>query len=124
MLLTDGENLGPPEPLEIAQLAADAGVRIFPVGLGSAEGAVIEVEGFNVITQLNEPILQEIASLTNGRYYPATDQESLQEVYENVDLQLTINGESMEITSFLAGIGAFFFLIGGALSMLWFGRIP
>jgi Ca-activated chloride channel family protein len=124
MLLTDGENLGPPEPLEVAQLAADAGVRIYPVGLGSAEGAVIEVDGFNVITQLNEPILQEIASLTNGRYYPATDEESLQEVYENVDLQLTIKGESMEITSFLAGIGALFFLIGGALSMLWFGRIP
>lgn len=124
MLLTDGENLGPPEPLDVAQLAADAGVRIYPVGIGSNEGAVIEVEGFNVVTRLNEPVLQDIASLTNGRYYPAADEESLQEIYESVDLQFTIKGESMEITSILAGIGAFFFLLGGALSMLWFGRIP
>ncbi len=124
LLLTDGENLGSPEPLDVAQLAADAGVRIYPVGIGSNEGAVIDVEGFNVVTRLNEPILQDIASLTNGRYYPASDEESLQEIYENVDLQFTIKGESMEITSILTGIGAFFFLIGGAFSMLWFGRIP
>jgi Ca-activated chloride channel homolog len=124
LLLTDGENTGSPEPMEVADLAAEAGIRIYPVGIGSSEGAVIEVDGFNVLTQLNEPILEDIATLTNGRYYRASDEESLQEIYENVDLQLTIKGESMEVTSILAGIGAFFFLIGGALSMLWFRRIP
>lgn len=124
ILLTDGENTGPPEPLAVAQLAAEAGVRIYPVGIGSAEGAVLEVDGFYILTQLNEPVLQEIASLTNGRYYHAEDEESLQEIYKNVDLQMTIKGEKMEVTSILAGIGSFFFLIGGALSMLWFGRIP
>ena len=124
LLLTDGENTGSPEPLEVADLAAEAGVRIYPVGIGSVEGAVLEVDGFNVLTQLNEPVLQDIAKLTNGRYYRASDEESLQDIYKNVDLQLTIRGETMEITSFLAGIGALFFLIGGGLSMVWFGRIP
>lgn len=124
VLLTDGENTTALDPLEVAQLAAEAGVRIYPVGIGSAEGTVLEVEGFNVLTRLDEPALQAIADVTNGVYYHAEDEESLQEIYRNIDLQLTIKGEKMEVTSILAGIGALFFLLGGGLSMVWFGRVP
>lgn len=124
VLLTDGENTSPPEPLDMAQLAAEAGVRIYPVGIGSEEGSVLEVDGFYVLTQLNEPALEDIARVTNGFYYHAADAETLQEVYQNIDLQMTIKGEKMEITSLLAGISALFFLLGGGLSMVWFGRIP
>jgi Ca-activated chloride channel homolog len=124
LLLTDGENTQSPDPLEIAQLAAEAGVRIYPVGIGSAEGTILQIEGFNVLTQLNETSLQEIASLTNGSYYHAEDEETLREIYENVDLQLTISGEEMEVTAIFAGLSLLFLLIGGALSLLWFGRVP
>jgi Ca-activated chloride channel family protein len=124
VLLTDGENTGPPDPLEIAQVAAEAGVRIYPIGIGSPEGAIVEVDGFNILTQLNEPALQEIASLTNGLYFYAEDEESLHEIYEDIDLQLTIDGEKMEVTSIVAGLSSLLLLIGGALSMLWFGRVP
>ena len=124
LLLTDGENTGSPEPLDIAQVAAEAGVRVYPVGIGSPEGSVIEIDGFNILTQLDENALQEIASVTNGRYYYAADEDSLQEVYENIDLQLTVSGEKMEITSILAGIALPFLLAAGALSLLWFGRAP
>ncbi len=71
-----------------------------------------------------KPALQEIASLTNGAYYQADDEESLQEIYKNIDLQLTIKGEKMEVTAIFAAVSALLFLIGGALSLLWFGRIP
>ncbi|UCC54223.1 MAG: VWA domain-containing protein [Anaerolineaceae bacterium] len=124
LLLTDGENTGSPEPLDIAQVAAEAGVRVYPVGIGSPEGSVIEIDGFNILTQLDENALQEIAGVTNGRYYYAADEDSLQEVYENIDLQLTVSGEKMEITSILAGIALPFLLAAGALSLLWFGRAP
>ncbi|MCA9927613.1 MAG: VWA domain-containing protein [Anaerolineales bacterium] len=124
VLLTDGENTSQPDPLDVAQLAAEAGVRIYPVGIGSAEGSVLEVDGFNILTQLNEPALQNIADVTNGFYYHAEDEESLQEIYRDIDLQMTIKGEMMEVTSILAGIGALFFLIGGGLAMVWFGRVP
>ena len=46
MLLTDGENTEPPDPLEAAQAAADRGVRIHTVGIGSPAGTTLEVEGF------------------------------------------------------------------------------
>lgn len=124
ILLTDGENTSAPDPLDVAQLAADAGVRIYPVGIGSAEGAVLELDGFNILTQLNEPLLEDIARVTNGAYYRAGDADTLREIYQTIDLQLTIKGERMEATSVLAGIGAFLFLIAGGLSMVWFGRVP
>ena len=124
LLLSDGENIGAPEPLKIAQVAADAGVRVYTVGIGSPEGAVVEIDGFQILSQLNERTLQEISSVTNGAYYHADNSADLEDIYQNVDLQLTIDGEKMEITALIAGLGMLFLLTGGALSMLWFGRIP
>lgn len=124
LLLSDGENTGEPDPLAIAQVAAEASVRVYSVGIGSPEGAVIEVDGFSILSQLNEKPLQDIANLTNGSYYHAEDAEALQEIYENVDLQLTIDGQKMEVTAIIAGIGLLLFLIGALLSMIWFGRMP
>ncbi len=124
ILLSDGEDTGNVDPLTIAQIAAESGVRIYPIGIGSAEGTVIQVDGYNILTQLNETPLKEIANITNGKYLYAEDEEALQEIYENVDLQLTIDGEKTEITSLIAGISAIFLLIGGILSMIWFGRVP
>lgn len=124
IMLTDGEDSGGVDPLQIAQLAAESGVRIYPVGVGSVEGSVIEVDGFNILTRLNETGLQEIANLTNGDYFYAEDEASLQEIYQNVDLQLTVDGEKTEITAIVAGVSALLLFIGGALSMFWFGRVP
>jgi Ca-activated chloride channel family protein len=124
LLLTDGENTEAPDPLQIAQLAANAGIRIYPVGIGSAEGTVLEIDGFSILTQLNETMLQEIASLTNGTYYHAEDEATLQEIYENVDLQLAIGGEMMEVTAGFAGRGLLCLLIAAAVSLRWFGRMP
>lgn len=124
VMLTDGENTGPLDPLEIAQLAAEAGVRIYPVGIGSPQGSVVQIDGFDILTQLNEGTLQEIANLTNGQYYHAADEDKLQEIYENIDLRLTISGEKNEVTSVFAGISLLCLIIGGALSLFWFGRLP
>lgn len=124
VMLTDGENTRAPDPLDVAQLAAEAGVRIYPVGIGSADGAVLEVDGFNVVTRLDEAALEAIASVTNGAYYRAQDTEALQDIYKAIDLQLTVKGEEIEVTSILAGIAALFLLVGAGLSMIWFGRVP
>lgn len=124
VLLSDGENTEAPDPLEIAQVAADAGVRIFPIGIGSPEGAVVEVDGFSIVTQLNEISLQQIADLTNGTYYNAEDEQALREIYDTIDLQLTVREEKMEVTAIVAGVSILFFLVGGTLSLFWFGRVP
>jgi Ca-activated chloride channel family protein len=124
LMLTDGEDTTSLDPLTVAQLAAQAGIRIYPVGIGSPEGTVLEIEGFNIVTTLNETLLMEIASLTNGTYYHAPDAETLQTIYDELDLQLTLSGEKMEVTAIFAGLSIIFFLIGAALSLRWFGRMP
>ncbi|MEZ4623123.1 MAG: VWA domain-containing protein [Caldilineaceae bacterium] len=124
ILLTDGENTAPPDPLIVAQAAAEAQIRLYPIGIGSPAGAVVEVEGFQILTQLDEGALQGLAALTNGTYYHAADAEALQEIYKTIDLQLTVRGQKMEITALLAMLAFLLALAGGALSMLWFGRVP
>ena len=61
VLLTDGENNETPDPLVAAQTAADRGVRIFTVGIGTAAGTTLDLDGFRVHTQLDAATLQQIA---------------------------------------------------------------
>ena len=124
ILLTDGENNEPPDPLEAAKLAADRGVRVYTVGIGSPAGATLNIEGFNVLTQLNEPILTQISQITGGAYYNAENEEELQAIYDKLDPQLTIKPRKMEITSIFAGASILVLLLGSSFSLLWFGRLP
>jgi len=124
MLLTDGENTDSPDPAQVAQLAADAGVRVYPIGIGSPEGSTIEVDGFNIVTQLDEATLQAIAKDTNGKYYRAQDAQDLQNIYKNVDFQLTTRGQELEVTSIVGGLSSLLLLIGAILSLIWYGRVP
>lgn len=124
VLLTDGENNQSPDPVAAADLAADFGVRIYTVGIGSIEGAIINVDGFTVLSQLNEPMLQYISATTGGVYYNAGNEDQLRRIYDDLEPKLSIKKEEMEVTSILAGIGFLLFLVGGAISLLWFGRVP
>ena len=124
VLLSDGENNLRPDPLEAAQMAADRGIRIYTVGIGSAAGARLEVEGFTVQTRLDEAKLQGIAERTGGAYFNATNEAELRSIYDNLDPQLVIRSESIEITSLFAGAGLLLWLSGAACALLWFRRFP
>jgi len=124
VLLTDGENNQDPDPVAVADLAADLGVRIYTVGIGTPAGALITVEGFTVFSQLNEPMLQYISDTTGGLYYSAANENDLRRIYNDLEPKLSVRSEEIEVTSILAGIGFLVFLIGGALSLLWFGHVP
>lgn len=124
VLLTDGENNMNPDPLEVAQAAADRGVRVYTIGVGSAAGTTLTVNGFMVHTQLDEQTLKRIAEITAGKYYRAQSEEELRTIYKEVEPELTVKSEEMEVTSILAGISLLIFLVGGAFSLLWFSRLP
>jgi Ca-activated chloride channel family protein len=124
VLLTDGENTAPPDPLEAALLAADRGVRIHTVGIGSAEGTPLEVEGFTVHTRLDEDLLQQVSQITDGTYTNAMNEEDLLAIYENLDPQLVMKPEEMEVTSIFAGASILVLLIGGTSSLFWLSRFP
>lgn len=124
VLFSDGENNESPDPAVAADLAADLGVRIYTVGVGTAQGTTINVEGLTIQTQLNEEILQYIASTTGGGYYNAGDEEHLDRIYNDLEPKLSIKPEDLELTSIFAGLGILIFLAGGVLSMRWFGHVP
>ena len=124
VMLTDGENTDPPDPLEVAQLAAERGIRIHTVGVGTQQGAAIDIEGFSLFTQLNEPVLQEISLLTEGDYFRLDDPEGLATVYDALETEFVVQSREVEVTSLLGGIAALMLLSSGALSLFWFGRVP
>jgi len=124
VLLSDGEHTSRVDPLVIAEIAAGAGVRVFPIGLGTPKGATLTVDGYSVATALNEPLLKEIASTTDGAYLRAEDETQLIETYEKIDLKLTTKGEDIEVTSVFAGAAMLLLFVGSMLTIRWFGRVP
>ncbi len=124
VLLTDGENNQAPDPVEAAQVAADRGVRIFTVGIGSVEGTTLEVEGFKVHSRLDEPVLRQVSEMTDGAYFAADDPDELSAIYDRIDTKLVTKPEPMEVTSLFAGVGLLVLLVGGVASLAWLGRLP
>ena len=124
VLLTDGENTDPPDPLEAAQAAAERGVRVHTVGIGSAEGATVDIDGFSLFTQLDEPQLQNIALMTEGEYFRVEDADDFSTVYEQLETEFVVESREIEVTSAFAGAGALILILGGMMSLLWFGRVP
>ncbi len=124
VLLSDGENNQNPDPAAAADLAADLGVRIYTIGIGSTQGATLEVDGFTVFSQLDEGLLQSVSENTGGQYYKAADEADLARIYRDLEPKLSLKTEDIEVTSLFAGAGILLFLVAGALSLLWFGRVP
>lgn len=124
VLITDGENTQSPDPLRAAQAAADRGVRVYTVGIGTTTGADLNIDGFTVHTQMDEGMLQQISQITGGSYYNAQSEQDLHKIYDAINPQLVIKAERMEVTSLFAGASILVLLIGGAFSLLWFSRLP
>ena len=124
VMLSDGEHTSRVDPLQVAELAAGAGVRVFPIGIGKPEGATLTVDGYHIATALNEPLLKEIASTTDGVYLRAEDEAQLAATYRKIDLRLTTNGKDTEITSVFAGAAMLLLFAGSVLTIRWFGRVP
>jgi Ca-activated chloride channel homolog len=124
VILSDGENNMAPDPLSAARTAAEHGVRIITIGIGSQAGSILEIDGFSVHTQLDEAMLQAIAGISGGRYYNAQNEAELKEIFNEISPELVIKPEEIEVTSLFAGISTLIFLTGGMLSLLWFNRLP
>jgi Ca-activated chloride channel family protein len=124
VLLSDGENNENPSPMTAAQTAANEGIRIYTVGVGSVAGTTVNLNGFMVHTQLDEATLQQISTTTGGTYYAATDAGQLRSVYDNLDLGVFVQPQMTEITALLAGLGLLLLLGGAVTSLVWLGRLP
>ena len=123
VLLTDGQTTQGPDPLVAAQIAADMGVRIYTVGLGTEEGAILTFFGRSMRVQLDEATLQTIADRTRGQYFRADSETDLQDIYRSLSTQLVMEREKTEITALFAALAAILIAVAGLLSLLWYHRI-
>jgi Ca-activated chloride channel family protein len=123
VLLSDGAATGGPNPVDAAQLAADRGVRVFTVGLGTEEGAVVKLDGISMRVQIDEEMLKKIADVTLARFFMADNAEDLRAVYRDVSTRLVAETREMEISAAFVAAAATLALVAAALSVLWFNRI-
>jgi Ca-activated chloride channel family protein len=124
VLLSDGQSNRGPDPLEMADRAANLGVRIYTVGLGSPEGVIMNFWGRSIRVRLDEEALKSIARKTDGSYFKADNETDLRTIYETLSTKFVSQREETEITAFFTAAAAAVLLIAVLLSMLWFRRIP
>ena len=123
ILLTDGQTTTGPDPVEAARMAADRGVRVYTVGIGTQSGELIGAEGWSMRVRLDEQALKTIANLTQGEYFYAGTAPDLQKIYKNLNTKLFFEQKETEITALFAAAAALAALLSALLSLLWFNRI-
>jgi Ca-activated chloride channel family protein len=123
IMLTDGQRTTGVDPLEAAKLAADRGVRVYTVGIGTVDGETIGFEGWSMRVRLDEETLKAIANKTSAEYFYAGTANDLKKVYETLSSRLTVEKKETEISALFAMVAAALALLSAGLSLLWFNRI-
>ena len=123
IMLTDGQRTTGVDPLDAAKMAADRGVRVYTVGIGTVDGETIGFEGWSMRVRLDEETLKGIAAKTQAEYYYAGTAADLKKVYETLSSRLTVEKKETEVSALFALAAAAFALLSAGLSVLWFNRI-
>ncbi len=123
IMLTDGQRTTGIDPMEAAKMAADRGVRVYTVGIGTVEGETIGFEGWSMRVRLDEATLKQIANRTAAEYFYAGTAADLKKVYEKLSSRIAVEKRETEVSALFALAGACFALLAAGLSVAWFGRI-
>ena len=104
-------------------MAADRGVRVFAVGVGTPDGEVIGFEGWSFRARLDEAALKSIAAITEGEYFFAGTATELKRVYQSLNTRIVFEKKYTEITAIVAALAAALALLAAGFSVFWFGRL-
>ncbi len=137
ILLTDGQNnRGEIDPVTAAQAAKALNIRIYSIGVGTRGTAPYPVETVfgkryqNVQVNIDEDMLKEIATLTGGRYYRATDEASLAHIYDEIDrlertkIQVEEYKETAELFAPWLASALICLAIEALFGLTWFRKLP
>ncbi len=129
LLISDGaRDGGRVEPAAAAERARSQRIPVYTVLVGTPDGVVEETltGGFRRIIRVppSPETLQQLAEISGGEFFTATDDEQLSQVYEDLGSRLGERKESREITDVFAAGAAALLLAGGALSAFFFRRVP
>lgn len=123
ILLTDGQTNSGPDPVRSARMAAERGVRIFTVGVGTEAGEIVGGEGWYAHVRLDEKALRSIAETTGGEYFQAESANELKKVYRALNERLVMEKERIEIAALFLGVASIVLVVSALLALTRFGRV-
>ncbi len=118
VLITDGQGNMGPDLLDMAQWAVKHQVRVYTVGVGTREGALLKEQGVNMRTKLEEGVLRKVAQLTGGEYRKAEDATQLLGIYDDLGHRMKFEKRGIsEITHLLALCALILAVLAAALGI-------
>jgi len=124
VLMSDGQSNMGPELLKMAELAAKHEVKVYTVGIGTAEGDVVHIQGRSMRVKLEDEALQKVSALTQGEYFRADSAEGLKNIYDKLGYKLRFEKRAMtEISAQLALLGMLLILISLIRNFARMGKI-
>ena len=125
VLFSDGEDSGGgtgDAVIAAATVAQDAGIHIDAVGVGTADGTTVELDGYQIHTALDTDQLTAIAQTTGGSFHPASDAAQLDGVASDIDLRLTVADQDVPLAGAFIGVALVLLTIGALLTSVRTGR--
>ncbi|HYF58831.1 MAG TPA: VWA domain-containing protein [Burkholderiaceae bacterium] len=123
VLMSDGQSTTGPDPVAAAKLAADRGVRVYTVGVGTTKGEVLRTDGWSMRVALDESQLKTVADLTRGEYFHADSATELERIYRSMGSRFVMEKKELEVGALFAGAAALLVLAAAGLSVAWYGRV-
>ena len=127
VLFSDGEDQGGTGGSDAvtaaATIAQNAGVHIEAVGVGTADGAVVDVDGYQLHTALDSEQLKAVAQATGGSYRPASGAEQLDDIGSTIDLRLTVAKQDVPLAGGFIAVALLLLAVGTLLTGIRTGRL-
>ncbi|HEY7277782.1 MAG TPA: VWA domain-containing protein [Trebonia sp.] len=106
-----------------AAIAQKAGVHVDTVGVGTAAGTTVDVEGYHLFTGLDEATLKAISQTTGGIYHPASDAKQLNGIASSIDLRLTVTNQPLPLAGAFIALALVLLAAGAVLTLAGTGRV-
>ena len=106
-----------------AAIAQKAGVHVDTVGVGTAAGTTVDVEGYHLFTGLDEATLKAISQTTGGTYHPASDAKQLNGIASSIDLRLTVTNQPLPLAGAFIALALVLLAAGAVLTLAGTGRV-
>ena len=124
LLLSDGAGNMEPDVRKMARLAAGQGVRVYTVGVGTAQGAVLRAQGMSMRVRLDEEALKWVAAETGAEYFGAASGAELRRVYDAMGRHIVFRQQRQtEVTGPLLLVAVVLLATGAAVGLLRSGRV-
>ncbi len=124
VMLSDGQSNVGPDALKMAQVAADLGVRVYTVGVGTAQGTVLKAQGMQMRVKLDEASLKKIAEITKAEYFSADNRQDLLQIYQSLSSKIVLKKHRRtEVSALCALLGMLLLTWGCAWAWWRHGRI-